>query len=336
MPMLNNTNFKQSLVSIIVPMLNSERYIQKCLDSILSQTYPYIELILIDNGSTDNTKEICQKYTTARYYECPIPGPSSARNVGLDHATGKYISFIDSDDYVDCNYIENLVKSLHQSNADMAVCGYYQEKENYKEIKHTKGKPRYYNTYQALEYLLRPDGFEGYLWNKIFKRELIGSIRFRKDLALWEDLVFVTEYVTKCHSVYYDPGPLYHYIKRKTSTVNKRFLRNYTYDHKYLTELDAAEIIKHTLPKNAHGAHLVLKNRKVESSIGIIESILRCDIVENDLVYKMQQNIREGIHDFIFKENHAYLSKKILGVTLCFTTTFARLYWTYKHDVLNQ
>lgn len=334
--MLNNSNFEQSLVSIIVPMFNSEKYIRKCLDSIHSQTYPYIELILVDNGSADNTKEICQKYTTAKYYECPTSGPSSARNLGLDHATGKYIAFIDSDDYVDCNYIEHLVESLHQSNTDMAVCGYYLEKENYKEIKHTRGKPKYYNTYQALEYLLRPDGFEGYLWNKIFVRELIGSVRFRKELAIWEDLVFVTEYLTKCHSVYYDPKPLYHYIKRKTSTVNKRFIRNYTYDHKYLTELEAAEIIKLTLPPDAYGAQLVLKNRKVESSIGIIESILRCDIVENDLINRMQQNIRTGIRDFIFKENHACLSKKILGFTLCFTTAFARIYWTIKHDVLKQ
>ena len=100
--------------------------------------------------------------------------------------------------------------------------------------------------------------------------------------------------------------------------------------------MDAAEIIRHILPKDAYGARLVLKNRKVESSIGIIESILRCDIVENDLICKMQQNIREGIHDFIFKENHAHLSKKILGITLCFTTTFARLYWTCKHDVFNK
>lgn len=334
--MLNNSNSEQSLVSIIVPMFNSEKYIRKCLDSIHSQTYPYIELLLIDNGSADNTKEICQKYTTAKYYECPTPGPGSARNLGLDHATGKYVAFIDSDDYVDRNYIEHLVESLHQSNTDMAVCGYYLEKENYKEIKHTRGKPKYYNTYQALEYLLRPDGFEGYLWNKIFVREFIGSVRFRKELAIWEDLVFVTEYLTKCHSVYYDPKPLYHYIKRKTSTVNKRFIRNYTYDHKYLTELDAAEIIKHTLPKDAYGAQLVLKNRKVESSIGIIESILRCDIVENDLINRMQQNIRIGIRDFIFKENHACLSKKILGFTLCFTTAFARIYWTIKHDVLKQ
>ena len=103
--MCNSIDLKQNLVSIIVPMFNSERYIQKCLDSILSQTYPYIELILIDNGSADNTKEICQKYATAKYYECPTSGPSSARNVGLDHATGKYIAFIDSDDYVDLSLI---------------------------------------------------------------------------------------------------------------------------------------------------------------------------------------------------------------------------------------
>ena len=118
--MLNDT------VSIIVPIYNKEKYLEKCLDSILGQTYRDLEIILVDDGSTDNSLAICQRYAEKdpriKIYHKPNGGVSSARNLGLEKSTGKYISFVDPDDFIHSEFIERLEMMLVQSDAEIAYC----------------------------------------------------------------------------------------------------------------------------------------------------------------------------------------------------------------------
>lgn len=118
--MLNDT------VSIIVPIYNKEKYLEKCLDSILGQTYRDLEIILVDDGSTDNSLAICQRYAEKdlriKIYHKSNGGVSSARNLGLEKSTGKYISFVDPDDFIHSEFIEQLETMLVQSDAEIAYC----------------------------------------------------------------------------------------------------------------------------------------------------------------------------------------------------------------------
>ena len=325
----------KGLVSVIIPMYNSSKYIERCVLSVLDQTYKHIEVILIDNNSDDDTWNICESIKGVKLLKEPNQGVGVARNSGIGCVTGEYIAFVDSDDYIESDYIEKLVSAYDVSDCGLSVCGYYSENEAGKVLRKTKGKERVYLRDDAIDCLLRPDVFEGYLWNKLFLSQIIqkNGIRFREDIIIWEDLIFVMEYLTHVKKVIYNPVALYHYIARKGSTVNKRFIKRENYDYRYLTELEAADIIMSMLPKSCIKAKRTLKYRKTESSIGIIESVLRCENIDCGIIIAMQKNIREGYPDFLMFSNHADGIKKLLGITLCFTVRIADIYWKYKHDL---
>ena len=120
---MNNKNF---LISIIIPVYNVEIYIEQCLDSIKKQSYQNFEVIIVNDGSQDNTESICKKIAQSdarfKYFSKENGGVSSARNFGLDNANGHYITFIDGDDWVDPNHLEILIKSITENNSDIAIC----------------------------------------------------------------------------------------------------------------------------------------------------------------------------------------------------------------------
>ena len=114
-------------ISIIIPVYNVEKYLNKCLNSVIEQTYKNIEVILIDDGSTDNSGKICDEYAKndirIKIIHQQNGGVSTARNNGLEHATGKYITFVDSDDYIEKEMIETMAKKIMKKNADIVICG---------------------------------------------------------------------------------------------------------------------------------------------------------------------------------------------------------------------
>ena len=119
---------RNELISIIVPIYNVEKYLRQCLDSIMNQTYRNFECLLINDGSSDNSEDICREYVSKdsrfRYFEKENGGVSSARNLGIEHSKGEYITFIDSDDWVDSDYLEVLYNSLVDERADIAISTY--------------------------------------------------------------------------------------------------------------------------------------------------------------------------------------------------------------------
>ena len=214
-------------VSIIVPVYNVELYIEDCLNSLLNQTYSNYEIILINDGSTDNSIEICSKYNDQKIkiYNQNNKGVSIARNVGISLATGQYIMFVDADDMVSEKYIENLIKSIEETNTDMVVCGYTKEKAelvNKKNSQEIKGEIINANT--MLENMMENNLQEGYLWNKIFKKSIINdnSLEFKEGVNVWEDLYFVIEYLSKSDKIFAINEKLYYYRTREGSAVNRK------------------------------------------------------------------------------------------------------------------
>lgn len=186
--------------SIIVPVYNAEKTLHRCLDSLCAQTYAEFEVHLVENGSRDSSRSICSKYVKkdsrfilhANDVNC---GPSGARNIGLDHAQGTHIAFLDSDDYMQPDYLEVLYQAFEH--ADAVFFGYHQVSTDGRLLgDHIPAVKENSGYYETLLQLSKQDMF-GYTWIKAFRREIIGTHRFSRELNLLEDEAFACEVLTQ-------------------------------------------------------------------------------------------------------------------------------------------
>lgn len=171
-----------ALISIIVPVYNFEDYIRRCVDSILCQTYSNIELILVDDGSQDQSCVICDEYknrdSRVKVVHKKNGGTSEARNFGLELAEGEYIGFVDGDDYIDLDFYQVLYDLIIEYETDIAMVSYRQIYSNQSVVKTDSGKISVMERKQAVCELLIDRDVQNYVWNKLYKRELFKEIRF--------------------------------------------------------------------------------------------------------------------------------------------------------------
>ncbi len=219
----NNRN--GAVISVIVPVYNGEKYIRRCLDSILKQTYPWIEVIVIDDGSFDGTASVVRKASAwdkrIRYFYQENRGVSSARNMGLRKAKGEYISFIDADDTIAPEMFSVLTDDMNSTGSDLAYC-------NFSCMDWESGKTMHLlnisgcaakciaGTRLTLECIINKNGFA---CNKIVKTDLIRNTYFDEEIGMCEDLLFWVECLRGKSDIkiYYENKYLYHYYMRKTS-----------------------------------------------------------------------------------------------------------------------
>jgi glycosyltransferase len=189
------------LVSIIVPVYNTEKYIRQCLDSILNQTYQNFECLLINDGSSDNSADICREYvakdTRFRYFEKENGGVSSARNLGIECSGGAYITFIDSDDWVDSDYLEVLYSALIEEQADIAVSTYkkFNISDNcwYFHSFQVKYDRKVFTNIELIDELVDLDSFDfsyRFVSGKLVNKTSLKKIRFNELTTLGEDMEF--------------------------------------------------------------------------------------------------------------------------------------------------
>lgn len=218
-------------ISIIIPVYNVEKYINRCIDSLLNQTYKNIEIILIDDGSTDNSGKQCDIYEKKdkriKVKHIKNQGVTKARMVGVSLATGNYITFVDSDDYIEITTYETLMKFLKENKLDICVFNYYIVQNDRVKIHKNKDKiPTIMNTNEYLS-LMCKNNFGGMMWNKIYKKELIlNNLKsLENGLAILEDLLFNCELCEKYPKlrVGYINNLYYYYIIRKGSALNSDF-----------------------------------------------------------------------------------------------------------------
>lgn len=212
------------MISIIIPVYNVEKYLLKCLESIANQNFKDFETILIDDGSTDNSPEICKNFCQNdgrfKYFRQENSGVSTARNYGLQKASKKWIAFIDSDDYVGKDYLQLLISAGEKG--ELVVGGYIQE--NMHERKEFSiPKSGIIDRFEANKYLVNEAGFYSFLWNKLFLREVIqnSAITFNPNLFYGEDLVFIFEYLKKIDYVQMIPMTNYIYCRHDSSIGGK-------------------------------------------------------------------------------------------------------------------
>lgn len=200
------------LVSIIIPVYNTKKeYLDECIDSILKQTYKKIEIILVDDGSDDKISRHLDLYSykdkRVTVYHIVNSGVSAARNYGLKKSKGTYISFIDSDDWVEPDFINKLVSLLVESKSDISVVGIYEE-NNVNTF--MANRDEVYSKEKMWEQLLINENVNGYLWNKLFKKELIKTL-LDCNLHYSEDFVFCSEYLKDAKKMIFCDYKFYHY-----------------------------------------------------------------------------------------------------------------------------
>lgn len=215
-----------NLVSIIIPIYNTEPYIHKCMDSIINQTYGNLEIILIDDGSTDKSGSICDEYSKGdnrvKVVHRENGGQSSARNLGIEVSKGKYIGFIDSDDYVDEKYVEYLLSLILYNNDDMSICNTYDFYENGNLVGINEQLVRKLNPENALEIMLYEGGFDTGPCAKLYKKSLFHNLMFPEN-KIYEDFEIMYKIIDRCESISYGGRALYYYLHHRNSTMTTSF-----------------------------------------------------------------------------------------------------------------
>lgn len=226
------------LISVIIPVYNTEQFLPVCLDSVIGQTYKNLEIIIINDGSVDNSMDICEQYALhdqrIKIISQSNRGLSAARNTGIDNACGEYIIFVDSDDYISLDTIEMLLRIMLEYNADCSICGYACVDEsrniiktyyisNQCEISGIEALKKYYfdNTYE-INFVTA--------WGKLFRRELWNKLRFKENIV-FEDIDIMPSILLQCEKIVVsDIKCGYYYVQRSGSIMSSQRNKKYYKD----------------------------------------------------------------------------------------------------------
>lgn len=267
------------LISIIVACYNGSKYINKCLESIINQTYQNIEIIVVDDGSKDNSKSLINKYAKEnnkiKYFYKSNGGLSSARNYGITKATGKFITFIDIDDYIDKEYIFKLYNSIIENNSDISICEIKRIYKDHESINHINSN--------IIDSCMYPAA-----WNKMYKIELFDNISFPEEK--WYEDLGTTPKLTMLYKYSIVNEPLYNYIQNSSSIMH-------TFDNRIFDIYDIIDELEKYL-KN---------NNKYKDNIDKIEFINIYHLLIGT-VYRLSFMNNFKINDI--KKIHLYIKKK--------------------------
>lgn len=289
-------------ISIVVAVYNAEKTLKKCVDSLLNQTYNNIEIILVNDCSKDNSLDICNEYSKANYNVKVISnnrnsGVSDTRNNGIDNSTGEYICFVDSDDYVESNYIEVLYYYYQKYNT-VPICGfvYHDEYNHAKPVKYSwSGNEGLVSLGEAFK--LNSELYLTALWNKLFNNNVIkeNNVRFDETISMGEDLKFTLDYFTisNIDKVYVFSDYLYHYTKLSGDTLMSSFATSGI--NKAIERLKLIEKIAKKYNANAHIEY--------EKALSNLKCIYKYNIlIDKSLSSKKKISmIKEFLHNYTYR-----------------------------------
>lgn len=314
------------MVSIIVPVYNTEEYLGRCVESILKQSYRDIELILVDDGSTDNSLEICRKYETQDsriiVYHKENGGQGSARNLGLDVCKGDYICFVDSDDYIDNNMIELLINNLDKYNADIS-CAILYSKEDRSDYKYNDTIYAKENVDAMNLFVKNIGGFNHSPCAKLFRRDVLKNVRFI-ELSGFEDAGTIFKAFMNAKRVVSQDVSLYLYFQRENSTMHRKFSVK---DFDRITAYNEMEKGLRSKSEYRVAADIVTKS-KIGAIYYVIGESLRSNIPQKrELIRKCRLASKE----ILDSGNHISTKNKVLLNSIWFCPRFFGLLYRIKH-----
>jgi len=235
---------KKGQVSIVIAVYNANKYLEECLDTLLNQTYQDIEIILVNDGSTDSSFDICKKYEET--YENVVAftkdneGSASARNMGLEHVNGEFVIFVDADDTVATDYIEKLHAAIQGK--DVAICGFDRFNEAGIQVKKVLEISGDISEEEAYEHTFASNMISGAAWNKLFRVEILKkyNVKFSREIFKSEDTLFVAEYFAHCKRYAYVAENLYHYRMNPESKTQETYVSK-KYNPKKNTMVEVGE-----------------------------------------------------------------------------------------------
>lgn len=316
------------MISIIVPVYNVEKYLDRCIESIINQTYKNIEIILVDDGSTDKSGEICDNYanldTRIEVIHKVNGGVSSARNKGLDIANGEYIGFVDSDDYIHPKMYETLLSNLIDYDADISMCNYIKGIEDNYNFKKIKNNLEILNTLEQMNCLYNDKvGQILGCYLKLYKRELFNSLRFKEN-KIFEDWLIVHQIHFKSNKMVYTSDALYYYRKREGSIIHSEF---------NIKKLDALYVFKERI-LFFNNYNLNLRNKSISQYINAIFKYYYKAKKELGLSDKNLKHLRKDFKKVYFicmKSNQFYLKEKMTWIMFIFNPKLYELYLEKRH-----
>ncbi len=285
------SNSTLPLISIIVPVYNVKDYVGKCLLSLQGQTYPNLEIIVVDDGSTDGSGDICDSFARLdsrfKVIHRANGGQSAARNEGLDVATGEYIGFVDSDDWIDTDMYEFLYQLMIDNNADISVCSHYIEKNGKAKIKYASEDTIVFTRKKAIRALVEDKRMRNYVWDKLYKRHLFENLHFPVN-RFFEDIALSYQIFHRAKKIVMQGCPKYHYLVREGSTMQSKYdpIKEH---HLFLSVYEQNKFVeKKNLWEKAPIYVLQRGIRLIDHTMMLRPSPLTDDIVE-DVLTKMHE-----------------------------------------------
>lgn len=303
-------------VSVIIPVYKVEKYLDECVQSVLNQTYKNLEIILVDDGSPDNCPKMCDEYAKAdqrvRVIHKENGGLSSARNSGIEIATGDYIFFLDSDDYLGNDIIESLVSVALKHNAKITACGYTSDSskidngKNYEVFNLSKE--------QSLKCILKEKIITTSAWGKLYKAKLFETIRFPNG-KIYEDLGTTYKVIELVDQVVVIDSRKYYYRVNPVSITQSNFSK------KQLDYYDIVEELERFVSENYKKYLRLVKNHVARNSISFMRKVSESGFSDKKVIAVLVKNIRKNIFGYMFS-NFSMFSK-LYGLFICISPSLA-------------
>lgn len=267
-------------ISIIIPTYNTEKYIEKAIKSVMEQTYQNFELLIVDDCSKDNTKEICKKYV-GQYENIELieksknVGVSDSRNIGLSRATGKYIYFMDSDDYLEKDMLQGLIDIMNKYQPNLISTGFFSEVEGQNIVDKIFSEEKFYENKEEIkkDFIMMWEKHIYYnVWNKLYVKEIIDRYNIRFPNYNWgEDIKFNQDYLMYVNKLYNTSKCYYHYIKERNGSTTKRYQEK-LFETRIRENSEFIEFFTQYGIREEDYAEFIAK-RYIERTLGCIENL---------------------------------------------------------------
>ena len=309
-------------ITVIVPAFNAEKYLKDCLDSVIRQNFSSWELIIADDGSSDRTGEIADEYASKdsriRVIHLSRKGVSAARNACIDASEGKYLAFVDADDYLEPDYLKELFERAEESRADIVQCSFFEDSEGNK----TPDANPVDKTYEDPDSMMRAffAGTHGDIrdsvWAKLFRRDAFADIRFDTGLSIYEDGYYVYQCLRKATKAVCFGKPLYHYVKHGNSATHSGL------DEKYKDYFAMFDKLKDDFADNGF-IRKRIAGREAETSLWLMRIMVGNG--NKKAVWDLRKRAISAAVDVIWSKEPFKIKRKLIGVTIMPHIYFAML-----------
>ena len=289
-------------ISVIVPVYNVEQYLERCVDSIINQTYTNLEIILVNDGSTDNSGKLCdelaKKDERIRVIHKENGGLSDARNRGIDEAESDLVGFIDSDDYIDSDMYEVLLKNLNNTDADLSMCALYDVYNNTPEAQVTNKETWELSSEQAIKMVMEAKILSVTAVNKLYRKSLFTDLKFEVG-KIAEDAFIMVKLLDKCEKIVATNEKKYYYVHRENSITTQKF------STKFLNVIEAYEQNSNIILEKYPKLKDVAQTRMNWAYFYVLDRLLLDDNyndkeLENKLISYLKNHRKDILNDPLF------------------------------------